>query len=276
MYHRFGRFPAAVFCALCVPAAQAALTTVNVSGGGNGAERCLAGASCAQGAYAGSVSIVRAFEIDLGLAAGSLQRVSDARDKEWITVSSDAALRPVARYAGDDSRLAVRDGAGGITTLSPVLANFDVWVDHPSLFPADPRHGDFSRNPFSWSSIPGTPGTLFSFVLNNLSSSLRLSSNTGLAGFSNSGYTQDWMVTYRVPGQNLYLVAWEDRRNIGANGLPNDYDYNDYVFAVRGVSTLDMQGQGDPAPTPLPPAAALLLVGLGFLGAAAHRGSTPR
>jgi hypothetical protein len=81
------------------------------------------------------------------------------------------------------------------------------------------------------------------------------------------------MVTWRVPGQNMYLIAWEDRRNIGANGMPNDYDYNDYVAVVRGVTTLGMTGQGDPVPTPLPAGAGLMLAGLGLLGGAARRRS---
>jgi hypothetical protein len=264
----FPRLLAAAGLLLPLAAAQAALTPVNPNGAGNGAERCLAGATCAQGAYAGAPSIVRAFETDLGLAAGSLQRVDDGLDQLWTKVSGDAALRPIARYAGDNSKLGVSSG-GPTTLLAPTLASGTVLVDHPGLFAGTPHAGDFALNADPWVSIPLT--SPFAFVLKNLTSALTLSSATGLAGFSNSGYAQDWMVTYRVPGQNLYLMAWEDRRSIGANGLPNDWDYNDYVFEVRGVAPYTMTGQGDPAPAPLAPALGFMLAGLGALGATARR-----
>jgi hypothetical protein len=241
-------------------ASSAAYTPVNPLGAGNGAERCLAGITCpAAGAYAGAVSIAHAFEIDLRLPAGSLERVDDSLDRLWWTLSEGAALRPLARYARDRSELGVSAG-GGITMLAPSIRNMRVWLDSPELLAGTPRSGDFKKNEFPWYGIPVAPGTPFAFVLRNLSSSLLLSSDPSLPGFSNSGYAQDWMVTWRVPGQDLYLLAWKDRINIGAHGRPNDYDYNDYVFAVQGAS-----------PVPLPAALALFALGLAALGAAGAR-----
>lgn len=258
---------------LLLPAAHAALTPVNASGNGNGAERCLVGTSCPQGGYAGAASILRAYELDRGLAAGSLQRVDDASDRDWMRVSADAAVRPLARYAGDQSRLGVTSGSG-VSLLTPVLQNFNVRVEHPGIFGADPRTGDFQQLPATWYGFAGTLGAPFAFVLHDLTVSLLLASNTALAGFSNSGYSQDWMVTWRVPGQDRYLIAWEDRRNIGGNGLPNDYDYNDYVLEVRGATPYAMSGEGEMPPVPLPLALGFMLAGLAVLGGAARRRAT--
>src|SRR5262249_36967835 len=144
--------------------AHAALTPVNASGNSNGAERCMAGVTCPGGAYAGAVSIVRAFEIDNGLAAGSLQRVDDALDQRWMTLGAQAAIRPLARYAADDSQLGVWSGAG-VATLTPALQNTRVWLDHPSLLAGDPRASDFRQNGFAWTAIPAAAS--FQFVLLN-------------------------------------------------------------------------------------------------------------
>src|SRR5262245_20504377 len=96
-------FPLAFACfATC---AQATYTPVNANGNGDGAERCLTGLTCGAGAYSGALSIVAAFERDLGLAPGSLRRIDDAADRRWIALSADAAIRPFARYAGDRSVL---------------------------------------------------------------------------------------------------------------------------------------------------------------------------
>src|SRR5262245_55379145 len=122
--------------------AQAALTTVNPSGGGNGGERCLAGSSCSGGDYSGAFSIVRSLERDLGLAAGTLQRVDDSFDRRWIGLGPQAALRPFARYAGDNSTLGVGVSSGGVTTLTGILTDSRVWVNNPSRFASDAESAD--------------------------------------------------------------------------------------------------------------------------------------
>jgi hypothetical protein len=228
-------------------AAQAAFTPIAARGGGDGSERCLTGLRCSGGAYDRALSITRSFEMDLGLAAGTLQRVDDALDGTWSVLGAGAAVLPIARYAADVSRLGVTLPGGGVSFVGGVIADDRVLV----------------RNRVAWLPLGLSPRSQFSFVLDNLSSRLRLASDTELSGFANSGFTQDWMVTWRVPGEDLYLVAWEDRANIGANGLPNDFDYNDYAFAVRGVEPL---WPTDPSTVPLPPALGMLGSGLAALG----------
>lgn len=251
----------AVLAALLAHAglAWAAFTPVNEHGGGNGGERCLAGASCTQGTYAGAVSILRAFEIDLGLAAGSLQRIDDRADTRWVVRSADAALRPLARYAADDAVLGVSPSAA----LTGPLANASVWLDAPGALSGSVNGGDFESSS-SWSAIPLAAGRRFAFVLHNLSTSHFFRSNNGRGA-------PDFMVTWRVPGENLYLIAWEDRRKLDAAGRPNDYDYNDYVFLVRGAAPATLSHAETPAATPLPGALGLLAAGLGALGAALRR-----
>lgn len=237
-----------------------------VDSNGNGAERCLVGSTCGAGAYAGAPSIVAAFERDLGLAPGSLQRIDDAYDKRWSVLAPDAAVRPFARYGADNSILGLSSG-GGFSALSSgrrkaALKNERVLVEHPSLFRRTREHGEFRRNTAPWLGLPAG-ATSFAFALHNLSSSLYLSSDTSLRGFANSGLPQDWMVTYRVPGQDLYLIAWEDRTSL-RGGRPSDFDYNDLVFLVRGAAPL-MAPIGEPAPTPLPSPLLGFLAGLGSL-----------
>jgi hypothetical protein len=266
------RVLAALLGAALLPAAQAALTPVNASGAGNGAERCLSGIFCAGGSYGGAPSILFSYAVDRGFAFNSLQRVDDSLDRTWSVVSASAAVRSIARYAGDQGQLGVTSGAG-VSMLTPVLQNSSLGVENPGLFAGSVRSGDFRQLSSAWTALPGAIGSPFAFVLQNLTSSLLLASDTALGGFSNSGYAQDWMVTWRVPGQDTYLIAWEDRRNI-VNGRPNDYDYNDYVLEVRGVSPYSgggMTGQGDPPPVPLPPALWLMLSALGIFGAAFRR-----
>lgn len=253
--------------------AQAALTPINDSGNANGAERCLAGVLCAQGSYGGSVSILRAYEIDHGLAAGSLQRVDDAGDRDWMLVSAEAAVRPLARYAGDESRLGLFSG-GALSILTPTMPKSELRVGQPALFGADPHASDFRRLGALWYGLTAPSDVPFAFVLQNLTASLLLSSNTALAGFSNTALAQDWMVTWRVPGQDRYLIAWEDRSNVGADGLPNDYDYNDFVIEVRGA--IPYPGGGELPVVPLPPALGLLLAGLGAIAAAARLAAARR
>jgi hypothetical protein len=260
----------AAAAAACACEAWGALTPVNAHGNGNGAERCLAGSACTAGDYAGATSLVRSLEIDLGLAAGTLQRVDDSLDMQWAKVAEDAAARPFARYAADDSTLGLSPAAGGaFSVLASSLANTRVWVDDPADFAGTPKSGDFRQNAFSWAGLPGDVGSIFAFVLRNLSSHEDLSSDTSLPGFDNSGYAQDWLVTYRVPGMDLFLLAWEDRSTI-RHGKPNDYDYNDYVFVVRGAAP-KLLVQNLPVPTPLPAPLASLALGVGLLAVAVRR-----
>lgn len=260
-------------CSL-LPSAHAALTPVNPRGGGDGDERCLIGTYCTAGDYRGALSIVAAFERDLGLAAGSLQRVDDAHDKLWSVLAPDAAVRPFARYAGDRSVLGW-SGESGFSALSPrprgqALKNERVLVDHRSIFRRTREHGDFRTNRSPWTDLPDGLAS-FAFVLNNRSSSLYLSSDTSLGGFGNSGRSEDWMITYRVPGQNLYLIAWEDRA-AARHGRPNDYDYNDLVYLVRGAApVMTPQDEPQPNPTPLPASFSVMLLGLAGLGFAVRR-----
>jgi hypothetical protein len=256
---------AALLAALSTSAAvQAALTPINARGAGNGAERCLTGVLCAGGADDRALSITRSFEIDLGLAAGTLQRVDDSADRRWSVLGGGGSVLPIARYAADDSRLGVTTGAG-VSPLTDVLANGRVLVDDPQAFVGTRHFADYATRPFPWMPLGLSAGAQFAFVLDDLTSRVPLVSDTSIAGFGNSSLAQDWMVTWRVPGRDLYLVAWEDRATMGANGLPNDYDYNDYVFAVQGVQPVTIGPQGDPPPVPLPAPLPLMAAGLGLL-----------
>jgi hypothetical protein len=261
---------AAAALAACAFQAKGATTPVNAHGNGDGAERCLAGTTCTAGAYSDALSIVRAFEVDRGLAAGTLQRVDDALDRQWTKVAENAAVMPFASYAADESTLGVSAIAeGDFAPLTPSLASARVWVDDPAEFAGTHKAGDFRQNPFAWAALGGEVGSIFAFVLRNLSANLDLSSDAALAGFDNSGYAQDWVVTYRVPGMDLFLLAWEDRTAI-RNGKPNDYDYNDYVFVVRGAAPTPLV-EDVPLPTPLPAALASFALGLGLLAGAVRR-----
>src|SRR5262245_33036037 len=100
--------------------AHAAYTPVNPNGNGDGAERCLTGLTCGAGAYSGALSIVAAFERELGLAPGSMKRVSDGNDQRWSVLGPSAAVLPVARYAGDSS-VPGFFSAGGLSTLTGPL-----------------------------------------------------------------------------------------------------------------------------------------------------------
>lgn len=245
----------AVFAALIAHAglAPAAFTTVNEHGGGGGSERCLAGATCTAGAYAGATSILRAFETDLGLGAGTLRRIDDRADRRWVALSADAAVRPFARYAADDALLGVSPSAA----LTGPLADASVWLDAPGALSGTVNGGDFQSG-LPWTAIPLAAGRRFAFVLHNLSTSHFFRSNNGRGA-------PDFMVTWRVPGQNLYLIAWEDRRR------SSDYDYNDHVFLVRGAAPAYLSHAETPTATPLPGALGLLAAGLGALGAALRR-----
>jgi hypothetical protein len=260
----------AALLAACAAPAWAVYTPVNPNGNGDGDERCLAGVTCAAGAYSGAKSIIRSLEIDFGLAAGTIQRVDDALDTSWVKLAADAALRPVARYADDNGLLGVGVTSGaGYTVLTASLTDNRVWLEHPSALAGTPQAGDFRQNNFSWIGVPGAVDSLFAFVLQNVTSSLLLASDASLPGYANSGSAADWMVTYHVPGLDYYVLAWEDRTNV-KHGRPNDYDYDDYVFLLRGAAP-KLLAQDLPMPTPLPAPLAGFALGLCVLARALRR-----
>src|SRR5262249_28779811 len=86
--------------------AQAAFTSINPLGGGDGSERCLVDASsrCGGGAYSGAMSLISVFEKDLGYAQGSFVRVDDGLDKIWANTGNGSGMvQALARYANDSS-----------------------------------------------------------------------------------------------------------------------------------------------------------------------------
>lgn len=242
----------------------AALTYVNPQGA-YGNERCLVGPTCMGGSYNGTVSIIGALEMDMGLAAGSITRVDDGFDRIWrTTVNSGGQVLARARYAGDTLRLGYDSGAG-YQYLIGNAPSTSVLVENPSLFSGDPRAADFEAITASWVTIPVTTDMMFAFILRDITpgSKNRWSSNNSGSGVASTGYANsynrnDHMVTYRI-SDNHYIIAWEDRPLTGA-----DLDYNDFVAEVNFVT-----------PVPLP--AAIFLFGpalLGLIGLARRRAAT--
>ena len=249
----------------CVAFAAGASTTyVHPQGGGNGAERCLAGYQCAGGDYGGALSLISIFEIDLGFAPGSFTRVDDTLDKIWAeTLASGGEVRALARYADDRSKLGFDAGAGYVN-LTNVASDAKVRVNHAPGWFGDTHAWELLEVTDSWIPIPLAAGVPFAFVLNDLTMGYKITSNpgsgVGSAGYANSGLTLlDYMVTYRVPGATPhYFIAWEDRNPLLGN--TGDQDYNDLVIEVRYAN-----------PVPEPESYALLLAGLGLLGFVARR-----
>jgi hypothetical protein len=244
----------AIGLAISILGAQAQQTPINPDGGGE-TERCLVGVNgiCQGGAYDGAVSIVRALEMDLG---GSLVRVDDGLDRIWQAISNQAGnVVGRARYAADSLRLGYDAGAGFVDLVGNIPTG-QVRVSNVGLFAGAQQnnYGDSFQTVANWTPVSLTPGTLFAFVLSDLSVTNRWTSNNsgggiGSAGYANSANGDDHMVTFQL-APNHYIIAWEDRPLAGS-----DRDYNDMVLEVRFLT-----------PVPLPAALPLLLSGLLALG----------
>lgn len=242
---------AGAVAAALMSAPAAALTYVNPLGAGTGSERCLEGGNCpGAGKYAGLPSIQSLIEADRGI---TLTRVDDAFDALWRATGPVIEVRALARYAGDSSGLGIGSGGGSfVSILASPIGNSRVGVT------TLPTGGDlFFLGSFVSIAAPSAP---FAWILNNLTQNYRLASDASLPGYANSGLAADWMVTFRSSSGDSWFIAFEDRVGpLNANG-PFDYDFNDYVFEVRGV-----------APVPEPSTWAMLAAGLLMLAAAVRR-----
>ena len=244
--------------ALFASLAHATTTSVNPLGGGDGSERCLAGTTCTGGAYNGAFSLIRLFEKDLGLAAGSITRVDDNFDKLWAnTVANGGQVQALARYAADNSRLGYDAGAGFVA-VTAALTNNKVLVNHSASFFGDTHPVDLVTASDAWVNLPLAAGVPFAFVLQDATMNYRITSNpaagVGSSGYANSHLALDYMVSFRVPDtMPHYFIAWEDRNPLLAN--TGDHDYNDFVAEVRFAN-----------PVPEPQTYAMLLACIGLLG----------
>jgi uncharacterized protein DUF4114 len=258
---------------LCRMVAPAALLTLGALGveaqttyvdpaGGGGSERCLVGVDgiCQGGTYGGAISIVRAVEMDLNV---SLVRVDDGLDQIWQALSAGVnGLSIRSRYAADELRLGYDSGTGYVERIDNIPSG-QVHVRSGSLgefTDEEANYADSFATISNWQSLGLNAGTLFAFILNDMTTQQRWTSNNsgsgvGSGGYANSSNLEDHVVAFRItPTQ--YLIAWEDRPL-----LASDRDYNDMVLEVNWV-----------APVPLPAALPLLLSGLlGFAGLARAR-----
>jgi hypothetical protein len=245
--------------------ASAATTFVDPQGAG-GSERCLIGVNglCQGGTYGGAVSIIHALEMDLG---GSLVRVDDGLDQIWQAIgNTNGTLVGRARYAADTLELGYDKGAGYVGVLNNTPSG-QLLVSQLGMFTGaqQDNYPDSIQAVGGWTTLQQlTPGTLFAFVLSDLSTNDRWTSNNSGAGVGASGYGNsgaphdDHMVTYKLvsDANPHYIIAWEDRP-FGSS----DLDYNDFVIEVKYL-----------APVPLPAALPLLVSGLiGFAGLARSR-----
>jgi hypothetical protein len=259
------RCAAALMLALGAVGAEAQTTFVNPDGAGE-TERCLVGIGgvCQGGAYGGAVSIVKAIEMDLG---GSLVRVDDGLDRIWQALGNqgNSVVVARARYAADTLRLGYDAGAGYVDLVGNIPTG-QVRVRDVGLFTGtqSTNYNDSFEAVAAWTPVTLAPGTLFAFVLSDLSVTNRWTSNVGGAGVGAAGYAnsvnrEDHLVTFQFSPSH-YVLAWEDRP-LGAS----DRDYNDMVLEVRFL-----------APVPAPAALPLLVSGLaGLWGFARARRKAP-
>jgi hypothetical protein len=241
--------------------AQSITTFINPDGGGGSEnERCLVGIDgvCRGGAYDGAISIISAIEMDLG---GSLVRVDDGLDRIWQAIGNQGGnIVGRARYAADALRLGYDVGAGYVDLVGNIPSGqVRVSAANLGLFSGaqSTNYNDSFQTVSGWTPVALTPGTLFAFILSDLSFTNRWTSNNsgagvGSTGYANSANLDDHMVTFQYSPTH-FIIAWEDRPFSMAS---TDRDYNDMVLEVRWL-----------APVPLPAALPLLVSGLVGLGA---------
>ena len=252
--------------AIAATPARAATTFVDPLGG-DGNERCLIGPTCGGPgtAYNGEISIIHALELDAGI---SLVRVDDSFDQIWqTTVANGGQVFARGRYAAHTLELGF-DAGSGYQSLVANGANGQILVTNPGMFSG--AHASdfvaFSSDTSKWTKIPLSPSALFAFVLSDLSSGNKWTSNNSGSGVGASGYAnsangldalKDHVVVFQ-DGPDHYFLAWED--------LPlssSDKDYNDMIVEVRFVT-----------PVPLPAGGLLLASGLLGLGVLRLRAAT--
>lgn len=257
---------------LCVGIAPAAAALTSISPKGNyGDERCTVGGYCPSGgAYGNTQSLIGIFETEVG--KGTFTRVDDALDSVWKAAGGQPVMvRALARYADDSSVLGI-DAGSGYRALTKTINDNKVLVDHASDYASDRRSSDFSYLPASggWRSIALAPGQSFAFILNDLTANYKLSSNSALSGYANSGKSfLDYMVTWQVNDTvPHFFIGWEDHDP--RNNSTSDRDYNDLVLEVLYAQPL-LLPDTPVSHAPEPATLALLLLGFPLVAAMARR-----